>query len=126
MQVREKVMAGVNCSYIYFFDIDSLSVIKRIEYVNRRVKKLVLLNKKYLLVKSLPGSSNDYNLLDIDLMKLTEYYTKDELYRKRNNQSNFAGVLMRDIESSYNLPYGHVIISFLWVMNHKYSIENFY
>ena len=126
MQVREKVIAGLNCSYIYFFDIDSLSVIRRIQYINRWVNKLVLLNKKYLLVKRLPGSSNDYNLVDIDSMKLAEYYTKDELYRIRNNLSNFAGLNMRDIESSYNLQNGHVIISFFWVMYHKYSIYNFY
>ena len=40
-------MAGINTSYIYFFDIDSLSVIKQIEYINRRENEFVLLNKNF-------------------------------------------------------------------------------
>ena len=72
-QVREKVMAGINTSYIYFFDIDSLSVIKQIEYINRRENEFVLLNKKFLLVNNLCLTSNSYNLVDIDSMKLIEY-----------------------------------------------------
>ena len=125
-QLREKVMAGINTNYIYFFDIDSLSVIKQIEYINRRENKFVLLNKKFLLVNNLCLTSNTYNLVDIDSMKLIEYYTKDELYRKRNNMSNFSNLNLKDIVSSCNLPNGRVIILFLLVMHHIYYIYNFY
>ena len=79
-------------------------MIKKIEYMNRRENELVLLNKKYILVNSLPGSRNAYNLVDIDKMKLIEYFTENELYLKRNNLSNFAGLNMKDIVSSFNLP----------------------
>ena len=82
-------------------------MVKKITYLSRH-NILVLLNKNYLLLNSISGSYNKFNLIDIDSMVLIEHYSKEELNGLKNKIP--ASIIPIDIIQSLELPNGRVII----------------
>lgn len=107
IQVRENLLVTKNMDYIYFFEINTLNMVKKITYLSRK-NVLVFLHKKYLLLNSLSGSYNKFNLIDIDSMQLIKYYTKEELNGLKNKIS--TSIIPIDVIQSINLPNGTVIL----------------
>ena len=107
IQVRNNLLATKNMDYIYFLEINTLNLVKKITYLSRD-NVLVLLNKNYLLLNSISGSYNIFNLIDIDSMELIEHFSKEELYGLKNKIP--VSVIPADIIKSINLPNGSVIV----------------
>ena len=107
IQIRNNLLVTKNMDYIYFLEINTLNLLKKINYWSR-FNKLVLLNKKYLLTNSLSGSYNKFNLIDIDSMELKTYYSKEESYNLKNKIP--TSIIPIDIIESINLPNGKAII----------------
>lgn len=107
IQVRENLLVTKNMDYIYFLEINTLNLLKKITYLSRN-NVLVLLNKNYLLLNSLSGSYNMFNLIDIDSMELIKHYSKEELKRLKNKIP--ASIIPLDIIDSFKLPNGSAII----------------
>ena len=107
IQIRNNLLVTKNMDYIYFLEINTLNLLKKINYWSR-FNKLVLLNKKYLLTNSLSGSYNNFNLIDIDSMELKTYYSKEESYNLKNKIP--TSIIPIDIIESINLPNGKAII----------------
>ena len=114
IQVRDNVIATKDMDFIFFYEISTLNLIKKISYYSR-LNQLALLNETYLLVNSISGSANRFNLVDIDSMEIIEYFTKDEKYDLKNGTKN-SFFYEYDIVDSYNLPDGSVILQ----MNSSY------
>lgn len=94
-------------NYIFFYEIDKLNLIKRIGYLSRN-NILVLLNDTFLLVNSISGSINRFNLIHIDTMEIIKYLTEDE------DREDYKGsYVIDDMVDSYKLPNGFVLIRML-------------
>lgn len=107
IQVRDNIMASKNMNYIFFYEIDTLNLIKRIDYLSRN-NILVLLNDTFLLVNSISGSINRFNLIHIDTMEIIKYLTEDE------DREDYKGsYVIDDMVDSYKLPNGFVLIRML-------------
>ena len=107
IQVRENLLVTKNMDYIYFLEINTLNLLKKITYLSRN-NVLVLLNKNYLLLNSLSGNYNMFNLIDIDSMELIEHYSKEELNGLKNKIP--ASIIPTDIIRSFKLHNGSAII----------------
>ena len=93
--------------YIFFLEINTLNLLKKITYLSKN-NLLVLLNKNYLLLNSLSGNYNMFNLIDIDSMELIEHYSKEELNGLKNKIP--ASIIPTDIIRSFKLHNGSAII----------------
>jgi hypothetical protein len=104
IQVRENKIVSKNMDYIFFFEINTFDIIVVIKYLSRP-NRMVLLSDKFLLVNSISGSPNRFNLIDIDLMKIKVYFTEDE-----KSEDYEPCIITDDIVDSYKLPNGYVIV----------------
>ena len=107
IQVRENLLVTKNMDYIYFFEINTLNMVKKITYLSRD-NVLVFLHKNYLLLNSISGSYNKFNLIDINSMQLIKYYNKEELNGLKNKIP--ASIIPIDVIQSINLPNCTVIL----------------
>ena len=89
-------MASKNIYYIFFYEINTLNLLNKINYYNR-FNELALLNKNYLIVCSLSGSLNRFNLINIDTREMFQYFCSDEEEYKKIQALNL--ILMKILKN---------------------------
>ena len=123
IQVRENIMASNNMDYIFFYEINTLNLLNKINYCGRS-NRLALLNENYLIVCSISGSLNRFNLIEIDTREFIRYFCSDEEEYIKNPSSKSC--IHEDIKDSYNLPDGSVVLKMISAINVFKNSPNYY
>lgn len=125
-QIKDNLMVTKDKENIYFYQIDTLEVVNKINYICPNYNyHFALLNEKYLLIASNFTHKNLFALVDMQNSTIIEIKTEEELkYEEycRNNDSGKNSQLIPIVINTVDyFPDRHLLINFSYI-NHKPNI----